>query len=215
MDSGNEKMNEDVRQGHPSGFVYILSNQAFEGLLKIGETSISPYQRAKELQGTGVPRPFIVERAFYVKDRQASERIVHEALAIHRLEDNREFFETSVENAISVATAVLRQQEQIDDKVWPDTDREAELKEELSKNIQTTKSLNNQFDTVKAELNDFKQMYSVANMTIEDMSKTAESYKLNSVTRDRMLRGIKSWCENNPNEKAIVVVQKIGNADFS
>jgi hypothetical protein len=131
MDNGSGMSGDDERQGHPSGFVYILSNQAFEGLLKIGETSISPYQRAKELQGTGVPRPFIVERAFYVKERQNSERLVHEALNVHRLEDNREFFETSIENAISVAETILRKSDQLDNNIWPNTDREDKLDEEV------------------------------------------------------------------------------------
>ena len=131
MDNGDAKTNNDTRQDHPSGFVYILSNQAFEGLLKIGETSLSPYQRARELQGTGVPRPFIVERAFFVKDRKTSESLLHKALEIHRLEDNREFFRTSVFNAVSVAGAILRLEKQIDTIVHPKTNREMELDEEV------------------------------------------------------------------------------------
>ena len=143
-------MEDQERQSHPSGFVYILSNQAFEGLLKIGETSISPYQRAKELQGTGVPRPFIVERAFYVKDRQASERLVHEVLSRCRLEDNREFFETNVLTAVAMAEVILRDKGQLDDRVWPNTERETELDEEV-------KSLEERIEELETALNSTRE----------------------------------------------------------
>ena len=36
------------------GYVYVMSNKSFEGLLKIGMTEKDPEARRKELQGTGV-----------------------------------------------------------------------------------------------------------------------------------------------------------------
>lgn len=43
------------------GYVYIISNQAMPGIFKIGFTLKDPELRAKELDSTGVPYPFIVE----------------------------------------------------------------------------------------------------------------------------------------------------------
>ena len=96
------------RYTHPSGFVYILRNPAFPGLLKVGETSGSPYQKALELQGTGVPMSFEVVRAYFVKDRRLSERIVHDTLGGFRVSDNREFFKTNETIAVEMAEAALR-----------------------------------------------------------------------------------------------------------
>ena len=43
------------------GFVYILVNPAFPGYIKVGKTTKTPEERAKELSAaTGVPTPFIV-----------------------------------------------------------------------------------------------------------------------------------------------------------
>ena len=53
------------------GYVYILINQSYRygglrrKLLKIGQTSRNPEERAKELSSTGVPTPF--EVAYYIQ----------------------------------------------------------------------------------------------------------------------------------------------------
>ena len=41
-----------------SGIVYILTNEAMEGLIKIGKTNTSVEQRIKELDNTSLPLPF-------------------------------------------------------------------------------------------------------------------------------------------------------------
>ena len=119
------------RYTHPSGFVYILRNPAFPGLLKVGETSGSPYQKALELQGTGVPMSFEVVRAYFVKDRRLSERIVHDTLGGFRVSDNREFFKTNETIAVEMAEAALRDKQQLDMAVSPPSGRETELDGEV------------------------------------------------------------------------------------
>lgn len=45
--------------------VYVLSNEAMPGLVKIGRTSQEPAQRLRNLYTTGVPLPFKCEYACY------------------------------------------------------------------------------------------------------------------------------------------------------
>ena len=47
-----------------NGYVYILSNPAMPGLLKIGYTERDVQERVKELSNTGIPSPF-EDRDFY------------------------------------------------------------------------------------------------------------------------------------------------------
>jgi hypothetical protein len=83
------------------GWVYILSNVAMPGLLKVGQTTRSPEERALELATTGVPTPFEVEVAWPVDDVREAERQAHEALAKFRVSESREWFRVSVPEALN------------------------------------------------------------------------------------------------------------------
>ena len=78
------------------GFLYLMTNPAMPGLVKIGMTTRSPEERAQELASTGVPMPFHVAAAWPVDDVRAAERGAHEALARYRVNDQREWFRVSV-----------------------------------------------------------------------------------------------------------------------
>jgi len=90
-------------------YLYILSNPSMPGLIKIGKTTTSPNQRMSELYSTGVPTPFVLELSVEIDDCHASERAAHGALAKYRVADNREFFKTSVENALKSILPVIGQ----------------------------------------------------------------------------------------------------------
>jgi hypothetical protein len=52
-----------------SGYIYLLINSAMEGFVKIGKTTKTPEERAKELSNaTGVPTPFTVAFDSYFDD---------------------------------------------------------------------------------------------------------------------------------------------------
>ena len=54
--------------------VYVLSNPAMPGLVKIGRTSRDRLQsRMDELHGTGVPLPFCCECAVEVEDERGAD----------------------------------------------------------------------------------------------------------------------------------------------
>jgi hypothetical protein len=82
------------------GFVYILSNAAFPGMLKIGFTRKVPSERAAELSTTGVPNPFVVEYYCLVEGDSELEAKVHRAMAVHRHRADREFFRVDINNAV-------------------------------------------------------------------------------------------------------------------
>lgn len=75
------------------GFVYVLGNEAFPDLLKVGQTTKAPDQRAIELShASGVPQPFEVLAFWSCNRPQWAETFIHRELAKHRCNDRREFF---------------------------------------------------------------------------------------------------------------------------
>lgn len=95
------------------GFIYILSNEYMPGLLKIGHTTGSPEERAKQISGrTGVPGTFRVVFQEYVSNSQEAEKYIHRYLSGCRI--NKEFFRIPAEDAIKTVqriAAVYRVQE--------------------------------------------------------------------------------------------------------
>ena len=83
----------------PKGFVYILSNAAMPGIVKVGFTLKVPTERAAELSTTGVPTPFEVEYYCLVQDPAGLEAKVHAALSASRHSTDREFFWMSAMDA--------------------------------------------------------------------------------------------------------------------
>lgn len=85
-----------------SGYVYILTNESMEGLIKIGKTKRDSQSRARELQDTGVPTPFHVAFEIFCDDCDSVEKDIHEKLDQYRVRSNREFFKYSLDNAIAM-----------------------------------------------------------------------------------------------------------------
>ena len=81
------------------GWIYCLSNDSYEGQLKIGITMKEPDVRAKQLYTTGVPTAFTVEFAKKVMSPAEKEKTIHKLLAQYteRVNPKREFFYVSVE----------------------------------------------------------------------------------------------------------------------
>jgi hypothetical protein len=88
------------------GYVYILYNSAMPTLVKVGQTTRDPSQRAREIGGTGVPGDFAVAYEERVPDCVEAERRVHRALAQHRYNPKREFFKLSLKDAIETVRQI-------------------------------------------------------------------------------------------------------------
>ena len=95
------------------GFIYILINPSLKNLLKIGMTTRSPEERAKELSTTGVPTPFFVAFSEEVSDCQIIEKEIHLQLESFRYIKNREFFEIPLAQAIKIVGKKIEDLEKI------------------------------------------------------------------------------------------------------
>lgn len=88
-------MNPDI------GHVYILSNPALAGLVKIGHTKKADVNiRAVELSSsTSIPLPFVVEDSWLVENPMQWELRIHARLAFCRIAKEREFFRIELPQA--------------------------------------------------------------------------------------------------------------------
>ena len=85
------------------GRVYVLSNKAMPGLLKIGYTMNTVEGRVKELSSaTGVPSEFFIEYQVECRDAAGVEALVHESFHNLRHNNSREFFSISLADAVDV-----------------------------------------------------------------------------------------------------------------
>jgi hypothetical protein len=91
------------------GFIYILSHPSMPNVFKVGLTTNSVAQRIRELNGTGLPKPFKAEKIFAVEmvHLRNVEQLAHKKLSVKDMHHGKEFFEgilsecvASVEDAI-------------------------------------------------------------------------------------------------------------------
>jgi hypothetical protein len=84
-----------------SQIIYILTNEAMPGYIKIGKTT-DLVTRVKDLsRPSGVPLPFQVFYAAEVDDMDFVERKLHEAFGRTRVAENREFFTETPERVVA------------------------------------------------------------------------------------------------------------------
>ena len=84
------------------GIIYILTNPAMPGIVKIGKTAREIETRLGELYTTGVPVPFECVFAGKVSDIDKVEKAFHLAFAPYRINPKREFFQIEAEQAIAM-----------------------------------------------------------------------------------------------------------------
>ncbi len=90
--------------GTITGWVYVMTNESFPDLVKVGFTTRIPEDRAGDLDNTGVPTPFEVATAFLFSGKVLRiEQEAHRILAYCRERDGREFFRCS---ALDAAAAI-------------------------------------------------------------------------------------------------------------
>ena len=91
------------------GYVYIMINPSYEGILKIGKTSKDPEDRAKELSSaTGVATPFIVVYKRHFNNCHNAEKLAHNILEEKgvRVSTSREFFAIDIPDAINLILSI-------------------------------------------------------------------------------------------------------------
>lgn len=103
------------------GYVYVLTNPAMPGLVKIGRTTGDPEVRAAQLRSTGVPMPFEVKCSVLSPDCIELEEEMHDFFAEYRVCGSREFFNLEISRVEAQLENELRAQvECFVDEFMPD-----------------------------------------------------------------------------------------------
>lgn len=95
MTNGNETTQNN------SGIVYILTNDAMPGMVKIGKTTRDIELRMKDLYCSGVPLPFECYYAKRFDNYNDIEKNMHNIFSDKRINMNREFFEVEPERIVT------------------------------------------------------------------------------------------------------------------
>ena len=98
---------QSVNGGEGDQSVYVLENPSMPGILKIGYTKGDPNDRADKLsKATGVPTPYKVVFSYNCFNGERIERATHKHFQNQRINNDREFFSTSVEEAQKVINEI-------------------------------------------------------------------------------------------------------------
>jgi hypothetical protein len=109
------------------GIVYLLTNPAMPGLVKIGMTSRLEVEfRMNELFSTGVPVPFKCVYAGKTSNPDKVESSLHQAFGPYRINPKREFFEIEVEQAAVILRMICSEE------VTPQVVREIDKTDKVS-----------------------------------------------------------------------------------
>ncbi|MDD3552941.1 MAG: tetratricopeptide repeat protein [Deltaproteobacteria bacterium] len=87
------------------GWVYIITNKAMPGIIKVGFSMQDPELLAAELDHTGSPHPYIVDYEVLVDEPHDIEQKVHNRLRNHR--EGKEWFRCTTEEAIATIKEVV------------------------------------------------------------------------------------------------------------
>jgi T5orf172 domain len=107
--------------------VYILTNEAMPGLIKIGCTNVELASRIKQLYTTGVPLPFELFYACEVKDGLSVEGKLHDAFGDHRISKSREFFRLAPERAKAALSLAELREVKLGDEIFESNEVKAEV----------------------------------------------------------------------------------------
>ena len=80
------------------GFIYVMTNDSMPDLVKVGMSKKVPTERAKELEDTGVPKPYVAQYYAFFDDMFQAEKKAHKALSEYHY--NKEFYKIDVATAI-------------------------------------------------------------------------------------------------------------------
>lgn len=91
-----------------SGYIYILHNPGHPvNLFKIGLTTKTVEERAKQLSGTPSVDKFLIAHSWLVNDCVVAEKRIHEALDKFRINERREFFQIEFSEALKIIEPII------------------------------------------------------------------------------------------------------------
>ena len=115
------------------GIVYVLTNAAMPGLVKIGITENNVEDRIRGLDNTSVPVPFECFYAAQVAEPAKVERALHEAFGDHRTRKSREFFRLSPDKPKAIIELLCIKNATPGQEIVADADDQEALNEERTR----------------------------------------------------------------------------------
>jgi hypothetical protein len=107
--------------------VYVLTNEAMPGLVKIGRTLNDLATRMRDLYQSGVPLPFELFFACEVLNAAFVERQLHDAFGDHRVSARREFFRLAPERAKAALTLAMIKEVRLGDEIFETPEDKADV----------------------------------------------------------------------------------------
>lgn len=95
------------------GWIYVVTNEMYEGMYKIGFTDRDPDVRIDELYTTGVPTKFSKIYECLVENAYELEQKLHKELIEYRVAENREFFKCDI-GKIFKAIDYIKERDKLD-----------------------------------------------------------------------------------------------------
>ncbi len=124
--------------------MYVLTNEAMRGYVKIGFTNGTVEGRLKQLDRTNLPLPFECFYAAEVENARAEELWLHSVFADRRVRDGREFFKIDEERVVAALRRV-----QIKDVTPKDF---INVTKEEERELEEAKSVRARFDFSQCEI---------------------------------------------------------------
>ncbi len=107
--------------------VYLLTNEAMPGLVKVGRTNGDLAVRIRQLFQTGVPLPFELFYACEVANGTFVEAQLHDAFGDHRVSRNREFFRIAPERILAALKLAALREIRLGDEVFETPEDKADV----------------------------------------------------------------------------------------
>ena len=154
--------------------IYILTNEAMPGYIKIGYTSREVNKRVKEFDNTNMPLPFEIYYACEVKFKN-DEKWLHELFSDKRVRDNREFFKIDPERVVTALKRIQIKEVRLDD--------ENKLTPEQEKEIEEKKKIRSKFDFKKYGIKEGEEIYFSRDESIKAKVLPGNKIELNGKVR--------------------------------
>ena len=119
--------------------VYVLTNEAMPGLVKIGCTQGDLAGRVRGLFQTGVPLPFEVFYACEVNDCKFVEKQMHDAFGDHRISKSREFFRLAPERVKAALLIGAKTEVKIGEEIFENLPETSETASEVKAEVEAAK----------------------------------------------------------------------------
>lgn len=165
--------------------VYVLTNSAMPGLVKIGYTTQDDANsRIAQLYTTGVPVPFELNYACKVQNAEEVEKALHIAFSPHRINPKREFFKIEPEQAIAILKLLHTEDATAEIEQQPTTlDQESIIAAEQLKSKRPNMNFSEMGIPIGAELHSVHGPYLATVITSKKIRFNGEDSSLTAATR--------------------------------